>query len=112
MKKIIVLVVMAVAVAFAYQQFLETDFSSANLSPEQKIVRNLDRRIDQAGQQIGQAGRTAGLSGLDSTSEVESALAALERIESEIRTLKQQTDSEEIRRECERLQGKVAAARR
>lgn len=112
MKKVIVLVVIAVAGAFAYQQFTHSQFGSGSLTPEERMVQSFDERIDAAARQIAQAGRTAGVSGMDSTSDVEAALQELERIESEIQSLKKKAGAEEIRRECDRLLSKVEATRR
>jgi hypothetical protein len=112
MKKLVILVVVAGAGFFAWNQFTQGGFGARNLTPGQQRVRTLEEQIDAAGGQIAQAGRTAGVSGLDTTSDVESALRQLERIESELQALKRSAKEETTRQECDRLLRKVEATRR
>jgi len=112
MKKVIVLILVAVAGVLVFQKIAKGRAGSSGHSPEQQIIRSFDDRIDAAGRQIAQASRSSSLSGLDTSSGVESALRDLERLESEIQALKGKTTSEEIRLECDRLMKKVEATKR
>ncbi len=112
MKKVLVIIVVAVVAMVGLQKLAQHRLGTENLSPEQRLVQSLDERIDAANRQIAQASRAAGVSGIDSTSEAESALRELERVESDIQSLKRKSTSDEIHRECDRLMSKVEAVRR
>jgi len=111
-KKVVALAVVAVVAVLIWQKVSERTLEAEDLTPEDRIVRSLDERIDKAKDQIVQASRAAGLSGVDSGGEAEAALRELDRIESEIRSLKSGSDSSRIHQECDRLMSKVEAARR
>lgn len=111
MKKVAIVAVLIVAGLIAYNQFGIGRGGSGDLSPEAQQLQALEARIDAAGRQITQAGRSAGLAGIDSTADVESALSDLERVEMELKSLKRRTGSEEIKRSCDRLLRKIDAKR-
>ncbi len=111
MKKVFVIIVVAV-VALVALKLAQNRIGSGDLSPEERLVQSLDERIDAANRQIAQASRAAGVSGIDTTSDAESALRELERVESDIQSLKRKSTSAEVQRECDRLMSKVEATRR
>lgn len=71
MKKLVILILIAAAGYFAYQKFVVN-----NLSEEQKQVQAIADEFSTVKQQMAQAGRTAGVSGIDTTSDIDSGLQA------------------------------------
>jgi hypothetical protein len=65
MKKLVVLILVVAAGYFAYQKFVV-----GNVSAEEKQVQALADEFSAAKQQMAQAERTAGVSGMDMTSDV------------------------------------------
>jgi hypothetical protein len=76
---------------------------SDSRSPEEQQLASLESRVRSDGNAITGAGRTAGLTGMDTTADVESAMRDLEKVEKEIETLKDKSTSEQIRSRCDRL---------
>jgi len=76
---------------------------SAHESPEMQHMNALDARVSELGNQITKAGQMAGMSGMDTTGDVEHAMNDLEKTEKEIEAVKEKTSSSEIRARCERL---------
>jgi hypothetical protein len=111
MKKLLLAAVLVVACMLAYNMIGAGKIGSGNLSPEERRIQALEERIDAAGRQILQAGRAAGLAGIDSTADAEAALGDLDRVEKELRSLQRETGSEEIRKSCDRLLREIDAKR-
>ncbi len=113
-KKIVVAAAVIAAGLAAYNLITTgklTLIPSSNLSPEEQQLNALESRIHEAAGDITRASQAAGLSGLDTTSDVESAMRELERAEKELQSLKQKTNSEAIKEKCDRLMGEARSMR-
>ena len=72
-------------------------------SPEERHLGELESRMRSAGSEITRAGQTAGLSGMDTTGDVDRAITELEKVEKEIEAMKEKSHSVAIREKCDRL---------
>jgi len=72
-------------------------------SPEERHLAELETRMRSAGSEITRAGQTAGLSGMDTTGDVDHAINELEKVEKEIEAMKEKSKSAPIREKCDRL---------
>jgi hypothetical protein len=75
----------------------------SSASPEEQRLADLEAQVRSAGSQITSASRAAGVSGMDSTADVEHAINELERVEKEIEAVKEKTKSSAVREKCDRL---------
>jgi len=82
---------------------------ASSASPEEKSLNALEARMRSAGNDITRAGQTAGLSGMDTTGDVERAMNQLEKVEEETAALKTRTQSAPLKERCDRL---IAESRR
>ncbi len=85
MKKLLVLIVIVAAGYFAYQKFI-----AVNLSEEQKQVQALADDFAAAKQSMAQAERSAGISGMDTTGDVDGALHKVDTLLEKLQALKEQ----------------------
>jgi hypothetical protein len=77
--------------------------SSPSQSPEEQHLSSLEARVQSAGGQIQRASQAAGLSGMDTTGDVEHAMNDLEKVEAEAAAMKEKTSSPAIKERCDRL---------
>ena len=106
MKKLIVLVVVLVAVLLGYNYVTTgtiTLVPGGNLSEVEQRLAELEDEFDRVRKQAGQAYRTASLSGIDTTSEVEAARRSLGRIQRSLQGVQQRLDSDSAKRKARRL---------
>ena len=99
-KKILALAVLLVGGLFTYNYVTTGELTlvpSFTLSEEQQELRSLERRMDRAVKELSQAGRTAGLSGIDTSQQAEVALIDLKQIGKELEALRGRMVSEEDR---------------
>jgi len=75
----------------------------SSVSPEEQGLNALEARMRSADGEIRRAGQTAGMSGMDTTGDVERAMSALEKVEEEIAALKTRAQSASVRERCDRL---------
>ena len=82
-KRIVLVLALAAAALVAYNYMTTGKIAlmpSATLSDEEKELDGLETRVRQAASQYAQAGRAAGLSGMDTTSDAESARVEVQKI--------------------------------
>ena len=76
-------------------------------SEQEQSVQDLADRLDAAGQSIAQAHRSAGLSGIDTTSDVEAARREAKRIKGELKKLQKDLTEDKAIRQAKDLTTKV-----
>jgi hypothetical protein len=99
-KKILVLAVLLVGGLFTYNYVTTGELTlvpSFTLSETQQELRSLERRMDRAVKELSQAGRSAGLAGIDTSQQAEVALIDLKQIAKELKVLAKKVDSEKDR---------------
>jgi len=110
MQKIILIVVVVVLGLLAYNYFTTGELS---LSPpggadgDGGELNRLRGEFRAAAREFRQAGRSAGLSGLDTTDAAAAALARIDRVEKAIEKLVKETDDDDVRVEAEKLLAEV-----
>jgi hypothetical protein len=102
MKKILVVIAVLAAALLTYNYFSTgrlTLVPSAMQSEEEQALESLEDRFSSATRQYSQASRTAGLSGLDTTADAETALRSLSAIDKELKSLRKRlSDKSAIQR--------------
>jgi len=107
MKKLVIAVVVIAAGLGAYNYFTTgkiTLIPSFSVSEEERELKNLESRFHKAKSRFRSAGRAASLSGVDSTSDAEAARLEIERVEEALGQLKRRLDSEDAKRDAQRLE--------
>lgn len=105
----IAVVVVLGLVAFNYFQTGELSIMpGGSMSDEAREVNRLRGEFRSAAQEYRQAGRSAGLSGLDTTGDAEKALNSVEGIERDLRKLRGQVKEAEVRGEIDELLAEIA----
>jgi len=86
MKKVVVLIVVLVGIWVGVNYMRTGQFSllPSSVSAEEQHVRDLEREIANINEQMAQAGRAAGMTGMDTTQDVSSLLQKKERLEKEL----------------------------
>ena len=115
MKSLITIaVVVAIAlVAFNYFQTGELTLKpGGSMSDEAREVNRLRGDFRSAAQQYRQAGRSAALSGLDSTADAENALSAVDGIERDLKKMRKQVEDAKVRQEIDELLEEIAQYKR
>ena len=99
-KNLITIVVVMVVALVAFNYFQTGEFSlmpGGGMSEEEKELNRLKGDFRRAAQAYRQAGRSAGVSGLDSTSDAAAALKTVDGVERDIKTLRKRTKDPEVR---------------
>jgi hypothetical protein len=105
-KNLIAIAVVVVVGLVAYNYFQTGEFSimpGGSQSDEAQQVNRLRGEFRQAAQEYRQAGRAAGLGGLDTTSDAEAALNTVEGVKRDLEKLRGQVQEAEVRREIDQL---------
>lgn len=86
MKKLVLLIVVLVGVWLGvnYMRTGQFSFLPTSLSAEEQQVNDLERQLADVSAQIAQAGRTAGMTGMDTTQDVSALMAKKERLEKQL----------------------------
>jgi len=107
MKKFVVLIAVLAAGMLVYNYATTGTVSllppSMTMSEDERAVQELEQRFDDARQQYSQAGRTAGLSGLDTTGDADGALRSVQKIATELASLQQRLPSGPAKEKAETL---------
>ena len=106
MQKIILIVVVIVLGLLAYNYFTTGELSltpAGGSSGEGGELNRLRGEFRAAAREFRQAGRNAGLSGLDTTDAAAAALAAVDRVEERVKELADNAEDAEVRTEAEKL---------
>lgn len=109
MKGLIALIVVVVVglVAFNYFQTGEFSIFPASKSEDEQEVNRLKGEFRRVAQEFRQAGRSAGLSGMDTSGAAAAAARRLEGIEKDLRALKRQTDETEVKEQIDALMDEI-----
>jgi len=106
MKKLLILIFVAAAGLVVYNLTTSGELTlipSFGLSDEERDVKALEDRLAAARKEVAQAQRMAGLSGIDSTSNVEAARRTAEQVDRELRKLRKRLSSDAALRRADRL---------
>jgi hypothetical protein len=99
-KNLITIAVVVVVALVAFNYFQTGKFSlvpGGGMSQEEKELNSLRGDFRRAAQAYRQAGRAAGVSGLDTTSDAEAALQSVDGVERDAKALRQRTTDPEVR---------------
>jgi hypothetical protein len=75
-------------------------------------LADLEHRLQAAERAYQSAGRSAGMSGMDTTADAEAALAEVDRVEKALRDMSRNTTSAEVKNRIHRLLDQVATVKR
>lgn len=106
MKKIVVVFLVVVAGLITYNYVTTGEFSvvpSFTLSEDERELNALEDRFNAAVKEYSQAGRTAGLSGMDTTADAEAARLSVQQISKDLKSLQKRLSSESSIRRAENL---------
>lgn len=106
MKNLIVLVVVVALALLAYNFFTTGEISlmpGTSKSPEEQELNRLRGAFRAAAQEYRQAGRGAGLAGLDTTSAAGAALAAVDGVERDLKALRKRVEDPSLQSEVDEL---------
>lgn len=115
MKKVLVLVLLAVGVLLAYNYTTTgkvTLIPAGPLTPEEQELQRLERAFETAATEFNQALRSAGLAGLDTTGDADAAMEEVQRIERSLEKMMRGLQGEDVRGMAERLQLRIGEFKR
>jgi hypothetical protein len=104
MKKLFVLIVIVAAGYFAYQKFVVN-----GVSEEQKQVQALADDFDAAKQRFAQAERSAGVSGMDTTGDIDGVIHAVDVLLGKLQTLQEKLSDDKAIAMAAQLAGELSA---
>jgi hypothetical protein len=107
MRKILGLSLIVAVGIIGYTHFLQVPPASA----DESALGDLEHRFAAASQSMALANRSSGVSGMDTTADVEAARIAVRRIDSELQVIKGRLESSAARQRADRLQEKIRAFR-
>ena len=108
MKKVLGIVAFLVVAAVAANFLMKGELPfMQSMSEEEQAIADLRSELRGAQQQYRQAGRAAGLSGMDTTAEAEGALIIVERVEKDLRALKRELKSEAAKTAAQNLEDEI-----
>ncbi len=108
MKKFALLILLVAGGIFAYTHFMDVEPASA----EQRRLQALEDQFRGARDQFTQASRTAGLSGMDMTGDVEGVIRTVQRLEAELAGLKNRLTAAADRERADRLTREIQEFKR
>ena len=110
MRKLIGIAVVVVVGLVAYNYFQTGTFSilpGGSMSQEEHELNRLKGEFRRAAQEYRQAGRAAGVSGLDTTSDAEAALATVDDVERDLKALRKRTKDTEVQGKIDDLLAEI-----
>ena len=111
MKKLVVLIAVLAAGMLIYNYATTGTLSvlppSLAMSDDERAVQALEERFDDARRQFSQAGRSAGLSGMDTTGDADGALRSVQKIADELAALQQKLPSGPAKDKAETLAASI-----
>ena len=108
MKKLLATVVFLAVVAVGANYLIKGGLPfMQQMSEEDQEVAALRSDLRAAQQEFRQAGRAAGLSGMDTTAEAEAAIREVERIERELRQLERRLTTDTAKRSARQLADEI-----
>ncbi len=99
MRNLITIAVVVVVALVAFNYFQTGEFSllpGGGMSQEEKDLNRLKGEFRRATQAYRQAGRSAGVSGLDTTSDAAAALHTVDGVERDVKALRKRTKDPEV----------------
>jgi hypothetical protein len=86
MKKVVLLIVVLVGIWLGvnYMRTGQISFAPSVVSAEEQHVRDLERQISVINDQMNQAGRTAGMTGMDTTQDVSALMVKKDKLQKEL----------------------------
>jgi len=99
MRNLITIAVVVVIGLVAFNYFTTGEFSilpGSSMSPEERDVNRLKGDFRRAAQEYRQAGRQAGVSGMDTTAAAEIALTTVAGVERDLKLLRKETSDPEV----------------
>ena len=115
MKNLITIAVVVVIALVAFNYFQTGEFKimpGSSMSPESQEVNRLKGDFRRAAQQYRQAGRSAGLSGLDTSAEAEEALNTVDGVERDLKKMRRDVKDPKARQEIDQLLEEIAQYKR
>lgn len=110
MKNIVAIAVVVVVGLVAFNYFQTGEFSflpGGGLSEEERELNRLKGEFRRAAQSYRQAGRAAGVSGLDTTADLQAALQNVDGIERDLEGLRKRASDPEVRSKIDELLAEV-----
>jgi len=108
MKKVLAVVAFLVVAGVAANFLMKGGLPfMKSMSAEEKAIADLRSQLRDAQQQYRQAGRSSGLTGMDTTAEAAGALRTVERIEKELQALKKELNSEAAKTAARNLEEEI-----
>jgi cytochrome c-type biogenesis protein CcmH/NrfG len=109
-KNLITIVVVVVVALVAFNYFQTGKFSllpGGGMSQEEKDLNRLKGEFRRATQAYRQAGRSAGVSGLDTTSDAAAALQTVDGVERDVKALRKRTKDPEVKAKIDDLLAEI-----
>ena len=105
MKNLLIIVVLVVGglVAYNYATSGELSLVPSTASAEEQELKGLEKRFDAARRQYSQAGRVAGMSGIDMTADVVAVQRRLSEIQRELKALRKRISEDRVGRRAKGL---------
>jgi len=100
MRNLITIAVVVVIGLVAFNYFTTGEFKvlpGSSMSPEERDVNRLKGDFRRAAQEYRQAGRQAGISGIDTTAAAEIALSSVVGVERDLKLMRKDTSDPEVR---------------
>jgi Na+/phosphate symporter len=110
MKKAIFVFILIVIAFLAYNYFRTGTFTlipSGASSEEERELKELEEDLKDASALISQAERSAGISGMDTTADMDAALQQIKRVERGLEELKERAGAEELKDQIGRLEDEI-----
>ena len=110
MKNIVTIAVVVVVALVAFNYFQTGEFKllpGSSMSEEEQQLNRLKGEFRRAAQTYRQAGRSAGLSGMDTTADVEAALKTVDGVERDVKALKKLTKDPEVKAKADELLAEI-----
>ena len=110
MQKIVLIVVVIVLGLLAFNYFTTGELSlmpAGGSSDDGGELNRLRGEFRAAAREFRQAGRSAGLSGMDTTDAAGAALAAVERVEEQVEALAKRAEDPDVKTEAEKLLSEI-----
>jgi len=115
MKNLITIAVVVAIALIAFNYFQSGEFKlmpGSSMSDESREVNRLRGDFRHAAQQYRQAGRSAGLSGLDSLPDAENALKTIDGVERDLKKMRSKVTEPEVKKEIDELLDEIAKYKR
>lgn len=110
MKNLITIAVVVVVALVAFNYFQTGEFKllpGSSMSEQEQELNRLKGEFRRAAQSYRQAGRSAGVSGMDTTSDAAAALKSVEGVERDLNQLRKRTDDAEVKAKIDDLLAEI-----